>query len=106
VKRSLAGGSRIDVEIRYEEDLILRVSDNGKGLSSEIADGGRQGHFGLRGMRERANRIGGKFSLITSPKSGTQITLRIPGVLIFQRTDPTARTRLTKLRALLGRIKR
>jgi ligand-binding sensor domain-containing protein/two-component sensor histidine kinase len=101
-----SGGSRIDVEIRYEEDFILRVSDNGKGLSSEIADGGRQGHFGLRGMRERANRIGGKFSLITSPKSGTQITLRIPGVLIFQRTDPTARTRLTKLRALLGRIKR
>jgi len=99
-------GSRIDVEIRYEEDLILRVSDNGKGVSTEIADRGRLGHFGLRGMKERAGRIGGKFSLITSPTSGTQIVLRIPGFIIFQRTDPSARTRLAKLRALLGRIKR
>jgi signal transduction histidine kinase len=66
----------------YGEDFILRVTDNGKGISPDIVDQGRQGHFGLRGMRERAARIGGKFNLVTSPTSGTQITLRIPGILI------------------------
>jgi signal transduction histidine kinase len=73
---------RVDVELCYGEDFVLRVTDNGKGISPEIVDQGRQGHFGLRGMRERAARIGGKFNLVTSPTSGTQITLRIPGILI------------------------
>jgi ligand-binding sensor domain-containing protein/signal transduction histidine kinase len=73
---------RVDVALRYGEDFVLCVTDNGKGISPEIVDQGRQGHFGLRGMRERAARIGGNFNLVTSPTSGTQITLRIPGILI------------------------
>jgi signal transduction histidine kinase len=73
---------RVDVELCYGEDFVLRVTDNGKGISPEIVDQGRQGHFGLRGMRERAARLGGNFNLVTSPSSRTQITLRIPGILI------------------------
>jgi signal transduction histidine kinase len=73
---------RVDVELRYGDDFVLSVIDNGKGFSPEVVDQGRQGHFGLRGMRERAARIGGNFNLVTSPTSGTQITLRIPGILI------------------------
>src|SRR5580704_2159338 len=76
---------RVDVELCYGEDFVLRVTDNGKGISPDIVDQGKQGHFGLRGMRERAARIGGNFNLVTSPTSGTQITLRIPGILISGR---------------------
>jgi signal transduction histidine kinase len=76
-------GDRVDVELGYTEDFVLRVSDNGKGIPPQVADKGKQGHFGLRGMRERAVRIGGKFNLTTSPTSGTEITVRIPGFKIF-----------------------
>jgi nitrate/nitrite-specific signal transduction histidine kinase len=94
---------RVDVELRYGEDFVLCVTDNGKGISPEIVDKGRQGHFGLRGMRERAARIGGKFTLVTSPTSGTQITLQIPGILISNKADITRPARLARLRALFVR---
>jgi signal transduction histidine kinase len=76
---------RVDVELIYAKDFVLRVSDNGKGVPVQFVDGGKQGHFGLRGMRERAARIGGEFSLDTSSTSGTRVTLRIPGVKIFDK---------------------
>jgi signal transduction histidine kinase len=55
--------SRLEIELRYEQDLVVRVKDNGVGINAVIASEGRQGHFGLRGMRERAARIGAKLSL-------------------------------------------
>jgi signal transduction histidine kinase len=76
-------GDRVDVELGYAEDFVLRVSDNGKGIPPKLADQGKDGHFGLRGMKERAARIGGKFDLTSSPTSGTEITVRIPGFKIF-----------------------
>ena len=79
-------GDRVDVELGYTEDFVLRVSDNGKGIPPQVADLGKEGHFGLRGMKERAARIGGKFNLTTSPTAGTQITVRIPGFKIFCKT--------------------
>ena len=99
-------GSHIDVEIRYAEDFVLRVSDNGKGVPQEFTDGGKQGHFGLGGMRERATRIGGKFSLTTSATSGTQITLRIPGIIVFHKTGLTPANGPARLRSLWQRILR
>jgi signal transduction histidine kinase len=64
---------------------VLRVNDDGKGVPAQFRDGGKQGHFGLRGMKERAARIGGTFSLDSSPTFGTRITLRIPGARIFHK---------------------
>jgi signal transduction histidine kinase len=72
------------------EDFVLRVSDNGKGIPPKLADQGKEGHFGLRGMKERAARIGGKFDLTTSPTSGTEITVRIPGFKIFCKSEASA----------------
>jgi signal transduction histidine kinase len=74
---------RVDVELIYARDFVLRVNDNGKGVPAPFLDGGKQGHFGLQGMKERAARIGGTFSLDSSPASGTRITLRVPGARIF-----------------------
>jgi signal transduction histidine kinase len=76
--------SRIDAVLEYAQDLTLRVSDNGEGIDAAVIDHGREGHFGLRGMRERAERIGARFSLVSNPGKGTIITLIVPGRIIFR----------------------
>jgi len=53
-----SAGSRIDATLTYAGDLSLSVRDNGIGIDSLIAEAGRDGHFGLPSMRERAARIG------------------------------------------------
>jgi signal transduction histidine kinase len=73
------------VALSYAEDLTLRVSDNGTGIDPAIADRGKEGHFGLQGMRERATRIGGKLTIRSSSSSGTEIRLLIPGSIIFRK---------------------
>ena len=51
----------IDIELRYErEDLVLRVRDDGRGFDAESAIPLGIGHYGLTGMRERTERIGGR----------------------------------------------
>jgi signal transduction histidine kinase len=74
-----AAAQRIEVEIRYDEQqLRLRVRDNGKGIAPKlIGDDGREGHFGLRGMRERAKLIGGKLTVWSELDSGTEVELSI-----------------------------
>ena len=80
-----SGGGNVDVTLAYAHDLTLRVIDNGTGIEAEVVEKGKEGHFGLRGMRERAERIGAKFNLDTSPNSGTVITLIVPGRIAFQK---------------------
>jgi len=82
-----SGGNRLEVTIVYAHDLTLRVSDNGIGIDSKIVETGKQSHFGLSGMRERAERVGGKFSLVSSPGSGTVITLVVPGPIVFRNAN-------------------
>lgn len=79
-----SGASRVDVELRYEHNLVLRVKDNGKGIDPVIASNGKEGHFGLKGMRERTARIGAKLDLDTSETSGTEITLIVPGGIAYR----------------------
>jgi signal transduction histidine kinase/ligand-binding sensor domain-containing protein len=95
-----SGASRLEVELRYARDLALRVSDNGTGIAPAIADRGKDGHFGLQGMRERATRIGGKLTLESSSKSGTEVILVVPGDIIFRKASPVQQTLFTKTRAL------
>jgi ligand-binding sensor domain-containing protein/signal transduction histidine kinase len=84
-----SGGDRLEVTLKYGHDLTLSISDNGAGIDTEVVEKGKEGHFGLRGMRERAERIGSKFTLISSPASGTAITLVVPAGIAFR----TARAR-------------
>ena len=83
-----SGASRVEVELSYEKDLVVRVKDNGKGIDPVIASEGRDGHFGLKGMRERTSRIGAKLTLDTSATSGTEITLVVPGDIAFRVSNP------------------
>jgi signal transduction histidine kinase len=93
--------SRLDVELRYAQDLALRVRDNGVGIDPSTAALEKDGHFGLRGMRERAARIGGKLTLVSSANSGTEITIVIPGGIVFQKESATP---IEKMKALLRRM--
>jgi signal transduction histidine kinase len=51
-----------------------------------VADRGKEGHFGLQGMRERAARIAGKLTVISSTASGTHVKLVVPGKIIYRKT--------------------
>jgi signal transduction histidine kinase len=76
--------SRLEVDLRYDHDLVVRVKDNGKGIDADITAEGKDGHFGLQGMRERAARIGAKLTLSSSATTGTEITLVVPGDIAFR----------------------
>jgi signal transduction histidine kinase/streptogramin lyase len=76
--------SRLDLELRYGSDLMLRVSDNGIGIDPAVLDLGKDGHFGLQGMRERIGRIGGKFTMVSTLNTGTVVTIVIPAGLVYR----------------------
>jgi signal transduction histidine kinase len=71
---------QIEVEIRYDnEQFRLRVRDDGKGVDPAILSSqGSEGHYGLRGMRERATVIGGKLVVWSEVDAGTEVELRVP----------------------------
>jgi signal transduction histidine kinase/ligand-binding sensor domain-containing protein len=61
-----------------DRNLTLRVTDNGCGFEPEDAFVGMGGHFGLIGIRERAERIGGELRLESQPGFGTQVEVSVP----------------------------
>jgi ligand-binding sensor domain-containing protein/signal transduction histidine kinase len=99
-----SAATQLEIELTYGEDLALRVADNGVGIDSAVVDRAKDGHFGLQGMRERAIRIGGKLTLVSSSESGTEIKLVVPGEIIFQKPGPARQTILAKIVALVRRI--
>jgi len=78
-----SGASRIEVAIEYGRNLTLRISDNGAGIDGAVVETGKEGHFGLPGMRERAQRISATLTIASRPESGTAITLIVPGRIAF-----------------------
>jgi signal transduction histidine kinase/ligand-binding sensor domain-containing protein len=74
-----AGASRIDVSVRAEGcELLLSVRDDGRGIDEAVLRDGREGHWGLRGIRERALAVGGTSSIASPGKSGTEVVVRVP----------------------------
>jgi signal transduction histidine kinase len=82
-----AQARRIEVEIRYNErQLRLCIRDDGKGIEPEIlGEHSRPGHFGLRGMRERAKIVGGNFEVWSEHDSGTEVELTIPAASAYSK---------------------
>jgi len=76
-----SGAKRIEVEIAYDpSQLRLRFRDDGSGIDPKILEaGGKPGHWGMRGMRERAAKIGAHLETWSRPGAGTELELRIPG---------------------------
>ena len=71
-----SGASSIEVELDYGANRMkVLVRDNGCGIKPEMLRLGREGHWGLSGMRERAERIGAKFKVMSGPSAGTEVEL-------------------------------
>jgi signal transduction histidine kinase/ligand-binding sensor domain-containing protein len=79
--------AHLEIALSYGRDLTLRVADDGVGMEPSITERGKEGHFGLPGMRERASRIGATLSVTSTPGEGTAIVLTVPGRAIFRRTS-------------------
>jgi signal transduction histidine kinase len=79
-----AHARRIELEMRYDaRQFQLRVRDDGQGIDAGTLDAHRTGHFGLPGMRERAEQIGGQVEVWSEVGMGTEVALTIPGAAIY-----------------------
>lgn len=80
-----ARASRLEVELEYTPNLLrIAVRDDGCGIDPQVLRSGRDGHWGLSGMRERAERIGARFTIRNRGEGGTEVELSIPGKIAFE----------------------
>ncbi|HLK68352.1 MAG TPA: two-component regulator propeller domain-containing protein [Bryobacteraceae bacterium] len=74
-----AGASKIWIKLNTEaRKLYLRIRDNGQGFEQDGVFSSRGGHFGLIGMRERAERLGGELNLVSHRGEGTEVEVKVP----------------------------
>jgi len=74
-----ANAKRIWVKLHAEaRKLCLRIGDDGRGFVQDDVFQTRGGHFGLIGMRERAERLGGELHLSSHPGEGTEVEVTVP----------------------------
>jgi signal transduction histidine kinase len=79
-----AQATTIEAEITYAERLLrVRIRDDGTGIDSKVMATGREGHWGLQGMRERAQQIGAQLEIWSHAGAGTEVELRIPGSIAY-----------------------
>ena len=72
-----ANPKQVKVQLSFDIQRVqLSVRDNGTGF--DVSAGEKNGHFGLLGMRERAERIGGTLNILSSPGSGTEVVVEVP----------------------------
>ncbi len=75
----------IEAEIEYgSKELRIAVRDNGCGIDHHHLHWNWHGRWGLRGMRERAERIGARLRLLSKTALGTEVELRVPGRVAFE----------------------
>jgi signal transduction histidine kinase len=94
-----AQAARVEVDIRYGDARFrLHVRDDGAGIDPEVlASTGPEGHYGLRGMRERAALSGGTLEVWSEVGAGTEVELRLPGRIVY--ATPTKRSWLLRVLA-------
>jgi signal transduction histidine kinase len=86
--RRHAHATRVDVVLHRDgEQLVIEVEDNGVGYEQEEVEG-RPGHFGLIGVRERTDAVGGFVDMSSQPGAGTRVVCRLPWVLGRARLRP------------------
>jgi signal transduction histidine kinase/ligand-binding sensor domain-containing protein len=89
-----AAARQIEVEVRYDHDEFrLRVRDDGKGIDPAVLSRqGSEGHYGLPGMRERAELVGGKLTVWSEVGAGTEVELRVPANIAYAITRRRSRS--------------
>jgi signal transduction histidine kinase len=95
--------SKIEIELTYGEmHLSIRIRDDGIGIDSRILSEGKPGHWGLFGMRERAQKIGGQLNIWSKPGAGTEIELTVPANVAYRQGNKESLWKRFK-RSLTGR---
>ena len=91
-----AHARRIEAEILYDEHQFrLRVRDDGKGMDPQVLEkGGRAGHWGLPGVRERAQQMGAKLDLWGEAGKGTEVQLTVAAAIAYEKTPDRSGFRL------------
>lgn len=85
-----SGANKIEVELEYtSRNMRLSVRDDGCGMDAHVVQSGREGHWGLSGMRERAEKIDAKLTVLSRPNAGTEVVLLIPGRVAFETSTST-----------------
>jgi signal transduction histidine kinase len=85
----------IHVLLSYgQQQLGLRVRDNGCGMSEETLKARRPGHYGIAGIQERAERLGGSLSIRSLVGEGTEVNLSVPAQLVYQEGVARSSSRL------------
>jgi len=100
-----SGANSVEVELEYAANRMrVLVRDDGCGINPEVLRSGRDGHWGLSGMRERAEGMGAKFKVLSGAEAGTEVELSVPGYIAFQSPPSSGRWRwLPKLMLRFGR---
>ena len=77
--------SCIEVELEYgPKRFRIVVRDDGCGIDPQVLRAGREGHWGLPGMRERAERVGAKLRVWSRAAAGTEVALSVPNSIAFE----------------------
>ena len=80
-----ANGTRVEIEIEYSPHHVrMLVRDDGRGIDEQVLRAGRDGHWGLSGMRERAQRIGANLKVWSRVGAGTEVEVLVPNHVAFQ----------------------
>ncbi len=96
--RKHAQAAHVDVRlIRTELSLELRVADDGVGFPDEPRQNGAHRSYGLTSMRERAESLGGRLSVVTGPGQGSAITVIVPMQEPFGASAGTREVQFTEL---------
>ena len=81
-----AEATLIEVEVVYKlASLHLFVRDDGRGIEEAVLKSGKDRHWGLTGMRERAKKVGAQFRIWSRTAKGTEIELIVPGRIAYLR---------------------
>lgn len=68
-----------DVMLLFQEKLLrMTIKDDGRGFTGNPENFKQNGHFGLTGMRERAQQIGARFQVTSNKDEGTEIQVEVP----------------------------
>jgi signal transduction histidine kinase/streptogramin lyase len=88
-----ASARQIEAEIRYDSRAFrLRIRDDGAGIDPRVLkQGKRAGHWGLPGIRERAEQIGARLDFWSEAEIGTEVQLAIPASLAYFKSDSAHR---------------
>jgi signal transduction histidine kinase len=96
-----ANAKSIEAGLYVSDHAIqLVVRDDGCGMPASLISQGRSGHFGLRGMRERAERAGGRLSLRSRSGGGTEVSVTVP--LRNSRETKSLSSRIASFRPFAG----